>query len=182
MLSILLAAAISGMWDDETFLGRGPMVGAGVNVAVTRHLSVEGEVDFAGLQRDAGYLEADAAPLVATGRASFAFRDRSKKVRPFVSAGLSWVRSTGHLTFTHVAAGPGGQPVVDSTERVPWKASLGAFELGAGIEIQASTHWAVRPEARWVSTASDPSFHPSGIEPPLWIPRAGVTLVWRGPK
>jgi opacity protein-like surface antigen len=178
MLSILLAAALSGMWDDETFLGRGPMAGAGVSVAVSRHLSVEGELDWASLHRDSGYLAADGTPITATGRLSFAFRDRSKNVRPFVSAGLGWIRSTGHLTHTNLAAGPIGQPVVQSTQRTDWKNSLGAWELGTGVEIQVSARWAIRPEVRWTATASDPTFGPGTLEPPLWLPRAGVALTW----
>jgi len=178
MLSILLAAALSNMWDDETFLGRGPMVGAGAAVSITRHLSIEGEVDWASLHRDSGYLAADGNPVTATGRVSFAFRDHSKKVRPFVSAGLSWVRSTGHLTHTNIVAGPLGQPSAGTTERTDWKNSMAGWELGAGMEIQASTRWAIRPEVRWTATSSDPTFGPGTLEPPLWLPRAGVTLVW----
>jgi opacity protein-like surface antigen len=164
MLSILLAAALSGMWDDETFLGKGPTVGAGVSVAVSRHLSAEGEATWSEHHRDSGYLLVDGNAASAAGRLSFAFRDPGATVRPFVSAGVSWVRSTDLVTGN-------GDRRTDRT-------SLGAWEFGAGAEIKMADHWRIRPEARWTMTGSGRSLAPSSLEPPLWLPRAGVTLVW----
>lgn len=164
MLSILLVAALSGAWDDETFLGRGPMVGAGAAVAITRHLSAEGEFGWASQHRDAGYLAADGTPVTATGRLSFAFRGRDAAARPFVSAGASWVRSTGHFTT------PSG--------RIEWQSNARAWEFGAGVAIKTSDRFTIRPEARWTMTGGARSFTPGSLEPPLVIIRGGMTLVW----
>jgi hypothetical protein len=85
-------------------------------------------------------------------------------VRPFVSAGATFVHSTDLLT------GNGG--------RFTTRTSLPGWELGAGAEIKAGDHWKIRPELRWVMTRADQSFHPGSLEPPLATPRAGVTAIW----
>jgi opacity protein-like surface antigen len=164
MLSILLAAAMSGMWDDETFLGRGPMIGAGAAVAITRHLSAEGEAGWSEHHRDSGYLMVDGDTASAAGRLSFAFRHPDAGFRPFVSAGGSWLKSTDLITST--------------SGRATTRTSLLGWEFGAGAEIKASSHWKIRPEARWTMTASEETFTPGSLEPPLFAVRAGVTMIW----
>jgi hypothetical protein len=178
MLSILLAAALSNMWDDETFLGRGPTAGAGVSVAISRHFSVEGEAAWGSHHRDSGYLEVQGHALTTAGRLSFAFRNPDAAVRPFVSAGVTWTRSSDVFTTSSLAPGPTGQPVTGPSARAEYKTSLGGSEFGLGAEIKAGTRVKIRPEVRWSMTASDPSFKPGTLEPPLLGVRAGVTLVW----
>ena len=178
MLSILLAAALSGMWDDETFLGRGPTLGAGAAVAVSRHFSVEGELDWNAHHRDSGYLKVDGNTVVAAGRLSFAFRAPEAAFRPFVSAGLTWTRSSDTFTVRPLTMGPNGQPVPGAVERANYKTSLGGMEFGVGAEIKATDRVKIRPEARWTMTGSDPSFKPGTLEPPLLGLRGGVTLIW----
>lgn len=178
-LQILVGGGMATLWDDETFLGRGPAIGAGVSAPITRGLSVEGEANWSALHRDSGYLAADSRLLSATGRLSFAFRDRSKRVRPFVSAGATWLRSTGHFTRTIIVAGPDFRPMNAGTERQDWKpTSLVGWEVGTGAEIRASSRLTIRPEVRWTFTASDPTFRPGELEPPLMGPRVGITLLW----
>jgi opacity protein-like surface antigen len=164
MMAILLVAALSGMWDDETFLGRGPMAGVGVAAPIGRHLSVEGEAGWSEHHRDSGYLMVDGDTASVTGRLSFAFRNSHAAVRPFVSAGASWLKSTDVLTW--------------NGRRTTARTSMAGSEFGAGAEIKASDHWKIRPEARWTMTASDPSFTPGSLEPPLFAVRAGVTAIW----
>lgn len=178
MLSILLAAALAGAWDDETFLGRGPTVGGGAAVAVTQHLSAEGEAGFGTNHRDSGYLKVEGTAFTATGRLSYAFRHREAAVRPFVSAGLLWRRSTDVLTSAYLVPGPNGLPIPGATQRSTYRTSLGGYEFGTGLEIKASEHFKIRPEARWTMTKSDPSFKPGSLEPPIFGIRGGVTLVW----
>ena len=178
MLSILLVAALSNMWDDETFLGRGPTAGAGAAVPIGRHLSVEGEAAWGSHHRDSGYLDVKGHTFTAAGRLSFAFRSPDAAFRPFVSAGLTWTRSTDAFTTTSLAMGPMGQPVEGPSSRAEYKTSLGGSEFGVGAEIKAGDRFKIRPEARWSMTASDPSFKPGTLEPPLLGLRAGVTLLW----
>lgn len=164
MLSILLVAALSGMWDDETFLGRGPMVGGGIAAPIGRHVSAEGEATFGTNHRNSGYLAIDGTHLSGAARLSFAFRDRDRAVRPFLSAGASRIRSTDLFT--------------QSGRRTTYRTSVHGWEFGAGAEIKASDHWKIRPEARWTMTASDSSFKAGSLEPPIFALRAGVTAVW----
>jgi hypothetical protein len=71
-----------------------------------------------------------------------------------------------------------GQPVEGPSSRAEYKTSLGGSEFGVGAEIKAGDRFKIRPEARWSMTASDPSFKPGTLEPPLLGQRAGVTLLW----
>jgi opacity protein-like surface antigen len=178
MLTLLLTAALSGAWDDETFLGRGPTAGAGAAWAITQNLSVEGEADWSTNHRDSGYLKVDGNAFTAAGRLSYAFRRREAAVRPFVSAGVVWRKSTDLFTSEHLTLGPNGSPVPAPAERATYRTSLGGYELGTGVEIKATDNFRIRPEARWTFTKSDPSFQPGSLEPPIFIIRGGVTLLW----
>ncbi len=178
MLSILLAAALAGAWDDETFLGRGPTVGGGAAIAITRNLSAEAEAAWGTNHRDSGYLKVDGTALTTTGRLTYSFRNRNAAVRPFVSAGVAWRRSTDVFASSSVILGTNGQPVPGATQRSTYRTSLGGYEFGTGMEIRASEHFKIRPEARWTMTKSDPSFKPGSLEPPIFVARAGVTLIW----
>ena len=177
MLSILLAAALSGAWDDETFLGRGPTVGGGAAVAITRNLSAEGEAAWGTNHRDSGYLKVDGTASTVTGRLSYAFRNKDATVRPFVSAGVAWRKSTDVFTTPYVVHGQ-NIPVEGASQRTTYRTSLTGWEFGTGMEIRASEHFKIRPEARWTMTASDPSFKPGSLEPPIFVIRGGVTLIW----
>ncbi len=178
MLSILLAAALSGAWDDETFLGRGPTAGAGVAWHITQNLSAEGEADWSTNHRNSGYLKVDGNALTAAARLSYAFRRREAAVRPFVSAGVVWRKSTDLFTSEHLVMGPTGAPVPGPIERSTYRTSLAGYEFGTGVEIKASDRFRIRPEARWTFTTSDPSFKPGSLEPPIFVIRGGVTLIW----
>jgi opacity protein-like surface antigen len=178
-VALTLGVAFGAHWDDETFLGRGPMGLVGVAVPIGQHLSAEGEVGLATHRRDSGYLVAEGKPFTATGRLSYAFTNRDARVRPFVSAGASWMRSTVHFTSTHLVMGPDGRPIDGPTERSDWKVNLGAWEVGTGVEFKATDRLRWRPEARWMLTTSDPSFKPGYLEPPIWVIRGGVTFLWR---
>lgn len=177
MLSILLAAALSGAWDDETFLGRGPVVGGGASVAITRNLSAEAEADWGTNHRDSGYLTVDGTAFTGAGRLSYAFRRKDAAVRPFVSAGVVWRKSTDVFTTPYSVPGP-NIPVEGATQRTTYRTSLTGWEFGTGIEINATERVKIRPEARWTMTASDPSFKPGSLEPPIFVIRGGVTLIW----
>src|SRR5262245_27263270 len=73
--SVAVAGGYSEMWDDETFLGRGPAVSGGIAQGIGRHLSLEGEVAASSHHRDAGYLAADGTPIIGTARLAYLFRD-----------------------------------------------------------------------------------------------------------
>lgn len=178
-VAITLGVAFGAHWDDETFLGRGPMVNAGIAVPLGRHLAAEGEIQWASHHRNSGYLAADGAVQSATGRLALKFRDPGAKVRPVVTAGVTRLRSTGHFTHTSLIQGPDGRPVSGPLQRTDWETSLGAWEFGTGAEINVGSHLMVRPEARWTLTTSDRSFTPVSLESPLFVIRGGVTMAWR---
>ena len=165
-------------WDDETFLGRGPLLAGGVSVPLVARLAAEVEIAWATHHRDSGYLIADGTPLFATGRLAYRFRGSAARTRPFVSGGLTLVHTTGHFTTRSFVPGPDGRPVPGPDTRQDWSATQAGWELGAGVEIAASARVIVRPEVRWTATTTDPSFTPGSLEPPLWTIRAGVTIGW----
>jgi hypothetical protein len=164
-VALTLGVAFGAQWDDETFLGRGPVITAGVAVPISRHVAVEGEVAAGRHHRNAGYLEATGTPVSVTGRLAYSFTGPDASVRPFVSAGLTWLRTTGDFTM--------------GDQKPHWRSSLGAWELGTGVAIKAGERLTWRPEARWTFTGSDDKFTPGSLEPPLWIMRGGVTLAWK---
>jgi len=165
-------------WDDETFLGRGPLLAGGVSFPVAARLAVEAEIAWATHHRDAGYLIADGTPLLATGRLAYRFRDAAARARPFISVGLTLVRTTGHFTTRSFVPGPGGRPVPGPDTRQDWSATQAGWEVGAGVELAGPDRVTWRPEVRWTATTVDPSFTPGSLEPPLWTIRAGMTIGW----
>ena len=166
-------------WDDETFLGRGPLLAGGVSVPVVAGLAAEAEIAWATHHRDAGYLIADGTPLFATGRLAYRFRGSAARARPFVSGGLTLVHTTGHFTTRSFVPGPGGRPEPGPETRQDWSATHAGWEVGAGVEIAGSDRLTWRPEVRWTATTTDSSFTPGSLEPPLWTIRAGMTIGWR---
>jgi opacity protein-like surface antigen len=174
---LIAGGGLISVVDDETFLGRGPLISAGVAQGITSRLSAEAELSLAAHHRDAGYLASDGTPLVAAGRLIYTFRAEAG-VRPFASGGLALVHSTGHLTFQNIVPGPDGRPVAASPDRRDWSLTQPAFELGGGVLVRINRRLAVRPEFRWIATGKDSSSR-SAIEPPIWIARPSVSIVWR---
>ena len=170
--------SVASLWDDETFLGRGPMVSGGIAQPIGGHARVEGELAWATHHRDAGYLAADGTPFIGTARLSFVFPPPGARFRPFASAGLAIVRSTGHFTTRTILAGPGGFPVEGPSVRTDWSLTKPAFEVGAGVTIASGDRLSWRPEFRWTSTVGTASSR-TGVEAPIWTVRAGLTVEWR---
>jgi opacity protein-like surface antigen len=175
------AASVATLWDDETFLGRGPMVSGGIAQPIGGHLRVEGELAWATHHRDAGYLVANGTPLIGTARLSYAFQRPASRLRAFASAGLAVVHSTGTLTTRTILAGPGGFPVEGPSVRRDWSLTKPAFEVGAGVTIASGDRLSWRPEFRWTSTVGTASSQ-TGVEPPVWTIRAGLAVEWRMPR
>ena len=177
-LSLLGGTGWISLWDDETFLGNGVLVSAGVSKPIATHLAVEGEVAWASHHRDAGYLSADGTPLIGTARVFYVFRSAAARVRPFAGAGLSILHSTGYLTTRSVIRSPGPGPVPGPSARRDWSFTDPALEFGAGVIINAGDRVFVRPAFRWTSVNSTTRAR-SLLEPPLWMPRVDVTIGWR---
>jgi opacity protein-like surface antigen len=177
--AVFVGAGWTGGWDDETNLGKGLLVSGGVAYPLGRHLSVEGEVSWARHLRDSGYLAADGTPLIATARLAYWFPRPGSRARPFASAGISVVHSTGYFTWRTAEVSPGGSLIEGPSIRSNWWLTSPAFELGAGVAVKAGERLSVRPEARWTSTMGADPAQRATLEPPLWILRAGVTVEWR---
>jgi opacity protein-like surface antigen len=176
--TIFGGVGVASLWDDETLLGRGPLVSGGVAWPLGRHAVVEGELAWARHVRDSGYLAVEGTPLVGTARFAWLFQGPESRARVFASAGVGVVHSTGTLTMRSVIPGPDGRPVDGPSERRDWSLTQPSFELGTGVSIRTGQRVSIRPEVRWTTTAADPSAR-STLEPPIWIIRAGVTLEWR---
>jgi hypothetical protein len=174
-------ASVASFYDDETFLGRGPMVSGGIAQPLGAHARVEGELAWATHHRDSGYLAADGTPLVRTARLSYVFRPPAARMRPFASAGVSLVHSTGHFTTRTILAGPGGFPVEGPSVRREWWLTKPAFEAGAGVMIASGGGLSLRPEIRWTSTIGDASSQ-TGVATPIWAMRLGLAIEWRLPR
>ncbi|MFN8062620.1 MAG: hypothetical protein U0Q12_25935 [Vicinamibacterales bacterium] len=175
--SVTAGLGLVSLWDDETFLGRGPVISGGVSLPIGRPGSLEGEVAVAPHRRDAGYLAADGTLITATARGVLVFGAPSRRTRAFVSGGLSAIHSRGTLTTASFQAGPGGLPVPGPSERQPWALTSLGYEIGGGAQIGGSRRLVWRPEARWTFGAGRASSR--SIEPPLWAVRAGITLLVR---
>ena len=176
-LQIIVGGGMASAWDDETFLGRGPWLTAGVAKPLTRHLAVEAAVDATWHHRDSGYLKSESSTLAASARLMWKFRGPEKGFRPFVAAGGSVTRTEGSFTPHTVVPGPGLFPVAGPDEVVPWDTTtLPGWDLAAGAEI-GSGRLTWRPEIRWTATTND--YTARNIEPAFWIPRLGVTAAWK---
>jgi opacity protein-like surface antigen len=173
--------SVASLWDDETFLGNGPMVSGGIAQQIGARAQVEGELAWATHHRDSGYLAADGTPFIGTARFSYAFTSLESRVRPFASAGVALVHSTGQFTTRTILAGPRGLPVEGPPVRTDWSITKPAFEAGAGLSIASGNRLAWRPEFRWTSTAGTASSG-SGAAVPIWTLRAGMTVEWRRPR
>lgn len=169
-VALTAGAAIAGHWDDETFLGRGPMAAVGASIAVTRFVDVESEVGYGTYHRSAGYLESRGKTKYAAARAVLTLAPSQWAVRPFVSAGGAWHASSGHF----ISPGIEGRAV-----RTNWTTPLApSWEAGVGAEIRVSSRFSLRPEGRWTITARGSSDR-NTIEAPLMSLRGGVTAIWR---
>ena len=176
-LKLTAGAGWTSLWDDETFLGRGVIVGGGVAAPLGAHAAIEAELAGATHHRDAGYLAADGAPFIGTGRLAYYFRSPTAHVRPFASVGLAIVHSTGHFTTKSFVPDARGLPIEGAPTRTDWSITRGAYELGGGVSIASGPTVALRPEFRWTTTGGET--RPSVVEPPIWVLRAGVTVEWR---
>ena len=172
---------LQSFWDDETFLGRGPLLHGGVALSLGASTWLEGELFGGAHHRDAGYLAADGTPVGVTGRVSYRFRGAGATTRPYVSGGWTVLHSTGEFTTRSIVPDDRGFPVEGPATKRPWSLTKGAFELGAGLSIESSKRVAIRPEFRWTMTSSDPA-PGTMLGPPLAMMRAGVAVEWSRPS
>ncbi len=166
------------LWDDETMLGRGVLINGGIALPLAAGLSLEGEIAGAGHTRDAGYLAARGTPLLAVGRAAFHFRHSAATARPFASAGVGVLHSTGRFTTRSIVPDDRGFPVEGPSTHRDWSLTQPALELGAGVSIRSAPRLSIRPEFRWTVTGAGSPGAVRTLEPPLLMMRAGVTIEW----
>jgi len=172
---------VLSIWDDETFLGRGPLLHGGVALSLGASTWLEGELFGGTHHRNAGYLAADGTPVGVTGRVSYRFRGAGATSRPYVSGGWTVLHSTGEFTTRSILPDDRGSPVEGPVTKRPWSLTKAAFELGAGLSIETRKRVAIRPEFRWTMTGSDITCG-TMLGLPLAMMRAGVTVEWRRPS
>jgi hypothetical protein len=172
-----VTTSVAGFWDDETFLGRGPMGAVTVGKPLGSHFLAEGELALASHHRDSGYLEAEGKPVLGTARIAFLFPGASSPARGFVSAGYTVIHSTGTMTFNNYPAPPFGPSVPREPPR-DWSLTKGGWEIGVGGEFNAGRSWIIRPEYRVFMTAVDSGYTPSSnsLEPPILSMRCGISV------
>lgn len=175
-LRVTAGVGMATVWDDETFLGRGLLLSGGIAKPVGSHAVVEGELSWSSHHRDSGYLAADGTLIIGMGRLSWLFRSANSRVRPFASAGLGVVHSTGFLTSRSSLVGANGFPIAGPSIRTDWSLTDPAVELGTGVTIAAGERISFRPAVRWTSTTQSSR---GALEPPLWLPRLELTVGWR---
>jgi hypothetical protein len=175
---VLTGAGVVSMWDDETFLGRGPAIAAGIAQPIGKDLQVEGEFTWASHHRDAGYLVADGRLLSGAGRLVYLFRSPEARGRPFVGAGAAVVRSDGHFLTRNFGPPRLGAPTGSLAERAGWSLVRGALEVSTGVAIAASSKLTIRPEVRSTWTAAG---KPGALvlQSPIWMFRFAVGVGWR---
>jgi opacity protein-like surface antigen len=177
-LRVFGSAGWMSLWDDETLLGRGVLAGGGVAAPLADRVSVEAELSGGRHRRDAGYLAAEGTPILAVGRLAYHFRPSSAAARPFASAGLGVLHSTGQLTTRSIVPDDRGLPVEGPSTRRDWSVTRPAFEFGGGVSIRTTPRLDIRPEFRWIASGGDAN-RSSTLEPPLTMWRAGVAFEWR---
>lgn len=164
-MGVSVGSGWSGLWDDETNLGRGAPLAGGVSTVLAGKLRVAADVDWTWHVRDSGYLRAEGGLLGVFARATYLGGRPQSLARPVAGAGVGVVRSTGDLITRSLVPGPNGLPLPGPTLRQPWSLTRPAFELHGGMAFRVNDRLALRPEARWRATfgsAASPS-----IEPPL---------------
>lgn len=160
-LSVSVGSGWGGLWDDETNLGRGLPLAAGVVLPLGDHLQLSGDVDWTHHTRNAGYLTAKSDLLAGMVRGTFAFGSPRASVRPFAGIGLGVMRSSGTLAFQSLL--PQASQALPSEA---WTLTRAAYDLHGGVRVALSDRIALRPEYRWRATFG--SAHAGrGIEPPL---------------
>jgi hypothetical protein len=167
-------AGWGSLWDDETLLGRGLPVAAGIGWLLGERVRVAADVDWLAHSRDAGYLAADGDLIRVLGRATYLFGAPGSRVRPLAGAGLGVMRSTGKLVMRSVLPGQNGFPTPGPSVESPWESTAGVFELHGGVRIAVNRRAAIRPEFRWGSSIG--SSAGTGIEPPFLHMQAIVNV------
>jgi hypothetical protein len=160
--SIIAGIGVGSVWDDETFLGRGPTPVGGIAVPLGDHVSIEAEASVTAHARHIGTLSVDGTAVGGVARLAYAFRPADARVRPFASVGYGILHSAGELTN-----------FVDRPFH--WNLTEPAVEFGTGVGFKSGRRFEWRPELRWTSTLGTSSR--PGVALPIWWPRLGVSLV-----
>ncbi|MGE3342035.1 MAG: hypothetical protein AB7L71_01265 [Vicinamibacterales bacterium] len=165
-LRLTTGLAGAGYWDDETHLGNGVLMAAGVSMLPVDALRLEAELAIAHHNRDAGYLAASGTPLAGIVRAAWRIGGARWRARPFLSAGASLTHSRGTLKSPE--------------QERDWRFTKPGLEFGAGIEIRGARQMWWRPEVRVSGTSGDNGYTPgrSTLELPMISIRSGLTVIW----
>lgn len=182
-VTLLTGLALTSQTDDETNLGRGVLIAAGVTGMVTRRLRVEGEVAVGRHERsgpDAGALEATGTPITGTARVAWLFGATTSPVRPFVSGGLLLLHSRGEFRSISHVPGPDGLPRPGPMTSRTWRITEPGWEAGLGVEVGRPGRMRWRPEARLSISRGHRDYRPGVdvLETPIITVRGGLTVSW----
>lgn len=158
--------AVAGHWDDETHLGNGVLMAAGVSMLPHDKVRVEAELAIGRHNRDSGYLQATGTPITGIVRAALRPGGSQWRARPFLSVGGMILHSRGEFSSV-------GQVQ-------PWRVTEPGMEFGAGVEIRGGNRMWWRPEVRLSGTRGQDNFTPgrSALELPVMSIRTGLTVIW----
>jgi len=153
-VEILGSAGAGPLWDDESLLGTGGVVGAGVGYRLSKPLGVEFLVDRREHDRRfASGVRFAADGWAASGRVLYYFSDRA--IEPYVggSVGTLWVVRTSEFPDQcglHAAAQFRCLPVRHQQRTESARSVAGL----AGVRIAMNEHLFLRPEVE-VATAGE---------------------------
>ena len=172
-LELHVGSGLGSLWDDETMLGRGAPLQAGVGLVLRERLLVTGSIDWLHHTRDRGYLAASGDLAGAFARAAWLFRDPSVRMRPLLGAGVGVMHSTGELRFSSFVPGPEGRPVPGPVDPAPWTITRPGYDAFAALRIRAGNRVLIRPEVGWRLTLGSSR---ATLEQPLMHVRTLVHL------
>jgi opacity protein-like surface antigen len=136
---------VSGIHDDESYLGSGFDYGVGVGLRASRRLGFEFEVDRTSFSRDfSSGLSFEGSEIVYAGNVQLYFPLTNTEPYIFGGAGVAHFEQTNRFPFD------------GSTEVSEFTDDLFTFQFGGGVIFYVSPRISLRPEFRW--TWNDISF------------------------
>lgn len=179
-LAVSVGAGVGQLWDDETLLGKGPVVSGGLAARFGEHVRVSADVDWLSHTRRLTYLSVDGHATSVLARLTYVFGSTDAGFSPLLGSGVGLMHSTGTLETPSVVVMPDGRPVLTTVpmDAHDWSLTRPMWEAHAGLRIRAGRGVALEPEVRWRSTFGPGAS--SGIEPPLLGMQGLVRVVWEG--
>ncbi len=167
------------LFDDETNLGTGLVVGGGIGYRFNRRWAVTFDVSRIGHQRETESYIFEGYALLVGGGLQYHFRPESK-AQPYIRLGLSFAHYDGATIGKPFLPPPGFPPVPGFVENGTQN-FLGP-DIGVGVKIFVTKKISIRPEYSFAIHGGFHAYDPPRdiLEPGLWAPRftVGIGYHW----